>query len=90
MSTTAQTHPPRPARFEPGAALRWVMAFALLAVSVLVVVTGIRTAHLGDVAPIRPVHVVAPIHRVSPPPRRTAPAPSRSRGVPTSSINPDD
>ncbi len=90
MSTTAQTHPRRPARSEPGAALRWVMAFALLGVSALVVVTGIRTAHLGDLAPIRPVHVVAPIDRSSPPPGAPPHHRPAIRGVPTSSIHPDD
>ena len=90
MLTTAQTHTSRPAGSEPGAILRWVMAVALLGVSALVVLTGIRTAHLGDLAPIRPVHAIAPIHRSSPRPGRTSSAPSPRPGAPTSSIRTDD
>ncbi len=96
MSTSTPIHP-RHGRSEPGTLLRWVMVTALLGVSVLVVVTGIRTAHLGDLSPIRRVHAVSPIAYPSPPPTRatashtagaTAVRPAgRSRIV---SLTPDD
>lgn len=98
MSTSAPINPRRHGRAEPGAVLRWVMAAAVLGVSVLVVLTGIRTAHLGDLAPIRPVHVVAPIRSTVPLPVPVTTAPSHRagasspgvQGAPAPSLHADD
>jgi hypothetical protein len=98
MSTSAPIHPRRHGRAEPGAVLRWVMAAALLGVSALVVLTGIRTARLGDLAPIRPVHVVAPIRSTVPLPTPVTATPSHAagasspgvHGAPAPSLHADD